>query len=94
VLVECQKVCRNGGIKANIGGVEYCVCPKNYYDDLCERDLNRLSTIEKEKLGCALKPCWFGSTCEDLTHVNGTFRCHCSAVSKKKNNVELYGFLV
>ena len=50
----------------------------------------KLSSTEKDKLGCALKPCWFGSTCEDLTHLNGTFRCHCNAVSSDKNNLILF----
>ena len=80
VSLESQKQCVNGGVSTRFGGVDLCVCPKDYFGDLCEIGIGKLSQNEKDRFGCSLKPCWFGSTCEDLTHLNGTFRCHCNAV--------------
>ena len=81
LLVNGQKKCQNGGVLTNLGGLDYCVCSKDYFGDFCEKVLAKLTQNDKDRLGCALKPCWFGSTCEDLTHLNGTFKCHCNAVS-------------
>jgi len=76
---ECDRNCKNGGVKVTLKGVEYCICHKDFAGIECEIKLSTLSVSEKKKFGCALKPCWFGSTCEDLTHIGGTFKCHCSA---------------
>lgn len=80
-IILAGKTCKNGGILYVSKGIEYCICHKNYAGDECELELDKLSVDEKKRLGCSLRPCWFGATCEDLTHVGGTFKCHCSAVS-------------
>lgn len=78
---DCQRTCKYGGIPIRLNNIDYCVCHKNYFGNECGTELSKLNAKQKQQLGCALKPCWFGSTCEDLTHLpGGTFRCHCSAV--------------
>ena len=78
---DCQIPCLNGGVLTirpadNINQV--CICNKNYIGARCEIRLDSLRNDEKQKYGCALRPCWIGSTCEDR---DGSFVCHCSAVN-------------
>jgi hypothetical protein len=67
-------------VAAPAAGIEQvCVCQKNFVGERCELNLNSLNNEEKRRLGCQLRPCWIGSTCEDR---NNTFVCHCSAVNQ------------
>lgn len=57
---------------------QVCICHKDFIGANCETKIKDLSTEQRNNLyGCAMRPCWIGSTCEDR---NGTFVCHCSAV--------------
>ncbi len=82
-FVDCQQqpVCKNGGVlvaQPTPSISQLCICPKDFIGPNCETRLGDLSSQQRSSIyGCALRPCWIGSTCEDR---NSSFVCHCSAV--------------
>ncbi len=57
-----------------------CICQANYIGEFCQTQISSLSLVNQAKLGCAIRPCNAGSTCEDKA--DGTFVCHCPVVIK------------
>ena len=82
-IIECQNPCLNGGVLVSRPAAsvdQVCICQKSFIGKTCETKLDSLSTQDKRKYGCELRPCWIGSTCEDR---DGSFICHCSAVKRR-----------
>jgi hypothetical protein len=72
--------CLNGGVLVlrPASGIEsVCICDKDFIGENCEVRVDSLSEVERRAFGCQLRPCWIGSTCEDL---GDRFVCHCSPV--------------
>ena len=73
--------CLNGGVGTSnpVPGInQVCLCNKNFIGYTCNNEIAKLTSDQKTALGCSLKPCRIGSTCEDLP--SGGFKCHCLPV--------------